>query len=1014
MASTLDSVITQINTDLKASAARAVHKTVVDIVSGRSVDPNLVTDITNSVLNRAVGGIFNQSVHTVNSTIAKALGNKFKHSALNVIAGNYVSSVLTQVITGKQTANMSVQMTNAISQGISQELFARLPKSLTKNVNINILGTSFNTGLSPIISKAINSTVGAVVNSAVGISSAATASIPGITNIPTLQTTSVVPDFGKLTSDITGGITSTLSNSFASITGTLSGMVDSLGDSVNTIISSVSALGNKLNITEMKLPEGLDMTRFTSGGDSIGKLIELSSSAIGSASKMPGLSKTQFSNIQQQLASSNINNPLNSLGGQFAGLASVITGTTTTSGVRSITKDLTTKFADINTAFGVLSQQEKQSIEKVKQTTIDMSKTTAKQASTQAASFKTMSNDQLEKLTNIKEGFKDPNAKYPLPEYQNRTETNKLSTGDTDNTIVDKKNYERMLGAQLPNGGSWDQPVSPYGAQYPYNHVRETESGHVIELDDTPGAERIHMFHKSGTFVEVDSNGNKVQVIKGSDYTIIDRNGYISIQGKANVSVTGSINLYVGGDANVEVNGNTFVNCHNNMELNAAGRLKLTAGEGIDIKSPEVYIDADTTLQVNAGVSAKLHVKEFNLIVDTDMKVDVFNDHRLTVVGNSDTKISGTTKHHSVGDYNVNSNAAINQTVATDYSLSVTGNIKQSSGAATYSDAGGTYNITAGDIAAIDAVEIHWNSGKAEKSEPTKSAIAINAEALETEYCDANYISGRKSISETVHSDTFSPPKTANGVTKVVMDSILAGNTEMTDRDAAVLIEDHGVDSKVINQDAIVLDTAEKVVSDVTVIVPSELPLGDLTVPSNWKLSPNFTIADLSTNTAYPYSVESMGSVMTTSKIVANLQYIALNVLEPIYAVRPDMTVQLGFMSHDPNADTRYVRHNFGLSVSLDFTKADSFDDYFDITNVIRAIVPFDEITLMCFSKEMLKTTKSMAVVVIDVPGVFYPNITSVNDAVILEKWVNANNKKNLKTIYNGKVVSKDNIVLVA
>jgi hypothetical protein len=66
MASTLDSVITQINTDLKASAARAVHKTVVDIVSGRSVDPNLVTDITNSVLNRAVGGIFNQSVHTVN------------------------------------------------------------------------------------------------------------------------------------------------------------------------------------------------------------------------------------------------------------------------------------------------------------------------------------------------------------------------------------------------------------------------------------------------------------------------------------------------------------------------------------------------------------------------------------------------------------------------------------------------------------------------------------------------------------------------------------------------------------------------------------------------------------------------------------------------------------------------------------------------------------------------------------------------------------------------------------
>ena len=36
---------------------------------------------------------------------------------------------------------------------------------------------------------------------------------------------------------------------------------------------------------------------------------------------------------------------------------------------------------------------------------------------------------------------------------------------------------------------------------YPKNHVYETESGHIKEFDDTEGAERIHEYHKSGTFL---------------------------------------------------------------------------------------------------------------------------------------------------------------------------------------------------------------------------------------------------------------------------------------------------------------------------------------------------------------------------------------------------------------------------------------------------------------------------------------------------------------------------------
>ena len=36
------------------------------------------------------------------------------------------------------------------------------------------------------------------------------------------------------------------------------------------------------------------------------------------------------------------------------------------------------------------------------------------------------------------------------------------------------------------------QAPSPYAAVYPFNHVYESESGHLIEVDDTPTKERLH------------------------------------------------------------------------------------------------------------------------------------------------------------------------------------------------------------------------------------------------------------------------------------------------------------------------------------------------------------------------------------------------------------------------------------------------------------------------------------------------------------------------------------------
>lgn len=1022
MASSLDSIIGSIQKDLNTAASKVVHQGVNDVLKGRKIDPVHSTNATTSVIDRAIGGMLNTSIQAVNSKIAKSLGKYTKRSPINVIAANYAADVLKSVITGRDMPKVSFQMTNIISRGISTELMAKLPKSLTKNLNVDILGTKFNVGLSPYISKAINDMVGGVISTMFS----APSSISGQVRIPTAGQQIPTPpsfqtDLGSLMGSISSSLGSTLDpNLLNSLSNTLSG----LGSDIMNVLGSLKNT-DLTGINGVVLPAGTDPSRFATSSDGLGKMIQLSSTPIGTCTGTPGLSKDEYSDIQKQLSASNINNPLLSLGGQFPDINTLISGGDTLSGSRSITKDLNNKYVDINSGYGVQSDQDKKAIESASKATIEIGKSVATKAVSDAKSFNSMSNDQLEKLTTIKTGFTDPNAKYPLPDYKGRSETNKLSTGHTDNTIVDKKNADRMMGAQLPNGASWDQPVSPYNAKYPYNHVTETESGHITEFDDTPGAERIHQYHKSGTFHEIDALGNLVTVIKGSNYTIIDSNGYISVNGKANISVNGECNVFIGANANIEVTGNAVVNSHNNIELNAAGRLKLTAGEGIDIKSPEIYVDADNQLQVNADLSTKIHTKEFNMIVDTDAKIDVLNDIRITSKGNTDIHVGKQTKLTSIEKIQISSNQDILHTTSQTYHVNAAVDIKNTSGGNTNilasgefrSSSSGNTSIKAGGailnkasgVFSADGSQVHLNSGQSSGAVHAEfasvSEIAKFAEALETEYSDTHYITGRKSIVENVIEDSHMKQHVASKVSGKLLSYVIANDTNISDMTKSELIEDYDISPAIINTKAVIIEKLADVQAPMPqVINPTELPLGDTVVPANFNLSPNFPISKITIDAVNSTPLVPVGKMMPLSKVIANMQYMALNVLEPIYAVRPDMIVDTGFLPPDKTGNA-YSRNNYGLNVVLDFKNAMTFDDYCEIANIVRQIIPYDELVLWYLSKSFVNSHKDTALLVINLTGVFYPSITTVNDATAIDKWIKANSNRSVKTWYNATLV---------
>ena len=98
--------------------------------------------------------------------------------------------------------------------------------------------------------------------------------------------------------------------------------------------------------------------------------------------------------------------------------------------------------------------------------------------------------------------------------------------------------------------------ADPYiSAQYPYNHVHESESGHIHEIDDSPGAERLFTQHKSGTFEEIHTDGSKVVKIYGDNYEIVVGNSNVNVMGDVNITLEGTVREYIKGDYHLEVEG---------------------------------------------------------------------------------------------------------------------------------------------------------------------------------------------------------------------------------------------------------------------------------------------------------------------------------------------------------------------------------------------------------------------------------------------------------------------------
>ena len=161
-------------------------------------------------------------------------------------------------------------------------------------------------------------------------------------------------------------------------------------------------------------------------------------------------------------------------------------------------------------------------------------------------------------------GFNDPNGTYPSEKITHsnhsieESDVNRLARNDTDyaHAVVAAKNTAKTSTVPTANSSTtWNEPDSAYDASYPKNHVLETESGHIKEYDDTTDKERIHEYHKKGTFYEIDKDGNKSTRIVGDNYEVVAGSDFVNIKGSANLTIDSNCNTYIKGDWNIQVDG---------------------------------------------------------------------------------------------------------------------------------------------------------------------------------------------------------------------------------------------------------------------------------------------------------------------------------------------------------------------------------------------------------------------------------------------------------------------------
>lgn len=247
----------------------------------------------------------------------------------------------------------------------------------------------------------------------------------------------------------------------------------------------------------------------------------------------------------------------------------------------------------------------------------------------------------------------DVDAHGSAPEDISQPQNDRLARGEhVQETHVFQDEMGRTLN--VPIAGSeetWDQPGSAYNAEYPKNRVISTKN-HSIELDDTEGAERIMIHHKSGSFIQIDARGTTTEKTASDKYDVMDRKQHVVVGGMSSVTILGNSYVYVEGNKVEEIQGDLQTLVHGNHMLSVGGQSTINAGDQVQVRGADVNIQANVgTMSINAAKElnmssgglpgyGQMSIKSEKIIIDATDKLHLRGNTQVNIQSVAEMNIS--------------------------------------------------------------------------------------------------------------------------------------------------------------------------------------------------------------------------------------------------------------------------------------------------------------------------------------------------------------------------------------
>lgn len=263
--------------------------------------------------------------------------------------------------------------------------------------------------------------------------------------------------------------------------------------------------------------------------------------------------------------------------------------------------------------------------------------------------------------------------------FGNLTTTNPIN--ETTSNVVDAGTGSGASSPPSSMQGTFEEPSSAYNAEYPHNRVIETASGHSIEIDDTPGAERVMIWHRSGSYIQMAPSTTTYKSTKDT-YEINQQNQHVYVGGTNVVTIMGDSHVLVKGNKIEEVMGDYRQIIHGNHELGVAGQMNINASDGGQIRAAKLNFESN--------------VENVNIKVAKNFRFESGESIHFTTK-NIFTNVTETANIKAGKSINFEGSEGLNLKVVDDVNIQTDGSVHTKAGTAIFQEATNSINVKAGD-----------------------------------------------------------------------------------------------------------------------------------------------------------------------------------------------------------------------------------------------------------------------------------------------------------------------------